>query len=472
LVQVNGQSFWVKLNYGLWSNGFVWRYPRSGFIESFPIANSNIPSKSFSYGRKQLYYLNSIESKSHTLLFIKNNRFDYPSISKQDFPINIPNFTLANYDHSSFTQHQLCLTKILLISKEKLTPGNLSMASTSPIGTIRQVGAFRTNVTATNSFYHHTFSYGFNFESNILDVNDVSSIVEDLNSKSEKSIDFEFDYTLRPNSTFGNANLLASLNSNYGALTLKKIRSRLIKGTFDKDVTFTYHNNPNYIQNSARNDWGFWDVNQSAWSLTQVEENSGLKFNVYYQDNTYSKNLFLNDNLNNLNHPSGNVRVSRISFNDNNSIFETYFDYGIPGTNHSSGTLFYKPNPKEYVPFSFFFPGGQVYYEFVKTSHFNSLNQLKGSVLNKFLVPKLIINNPVASQHSPASIHIDKLFSLHQTYDSKVVNSLLRSLSQTTIHNRMSSLGVPLEISTFDEDNRLLAKRTYNYNLNSPQSTP
>jgi hypothetical protein len=71
-------GYWVKFDYGLWSDGYQWRIPYSGDI--------NNGTSSFNYtGRKQIYYLDRITTATHSAFFIKDIRTDGKGFWKQLF---------------------------------------------------------------------------------------------------------------------------------------------------------------------------------------------------------------------------------------------------------------------------------------------------------------------------------------------------------------------------------------------------
>jgi hypothetical protein len=71
-------GYWVKFNYGLHSNAYAWRNP---YAENSYRRELNGTHESFSQGKKQLIYLNSIETRSHVALFLKGSRTDGKSAS-------------------------------------------------------------------------------------------------------------------------------------------------------------------------------------------------------------------------------------------------------------------------------------------------------------------------------------------------------------------------------------------------------
>jgi len=76
-------GYWVEFDYGKWSDGYVWQTPSEGYDENKDDAG-NI-TYSYSWGRKQLYYLDAVRTRTHTALFIKDIRDDGKSIQKEVF---------------------------------------------------------------------------------------------------------------------------------------------------------------------------------------------------------------------------------------------------------------------------------------------------------------------------------------------------------------------------------------------------
>ena len=73
-------GYWVSFDYGKWSDGYIWQTPN----ERFKIDENKSSDKTYSYtwGRKQIYYLDAIKTRTHTALFVKNLRLDNKSKGK------------------------------------------------------------------------------------------------------------------------------------------------------------------------------------------------------------------------------------------------------------------------------------------------------------------------------------------------------------------------------------------------------
>ena len=66
-------GYWVRFDYGKWSDSYIWENPYYGYEDYFV---KDVQHRRRSFGRKQIYYLNQVVTKSHTALFIKWLRND------------------------------------------------------------------------------------------------------------------------------------------------------------------------------------------------------------------------------------------------------------------------------------------------------------------------------------------------------------------------------------------------------------
>lgn len=77
-IDVLDEGYWVKFNYGTWTNGFVWSDPYDGIKEAKTINDEDrwktVTSKQM--GIKELAYLNSVETRTHIAYFAKFIRED------------------------------------------------------------------------------------------------------------------------------------------------------------------------------------------------------------------------------------------------------------------------------------------------------------------------------------------------------------------------------------------------------------
>lgn len=87
---------WVKLNYGRHLNNYEWRMPYSGYKKS-----PDGTHESFMAGKSHLYYLNSVETRSHVALFHKSLRFDGKSakVGENQYPLKLDEISLMSREH-------------------------------------------------------------------------------------------------------------------------------------------------------------------------------------------------------------------------------------------------------------------------------------------------------------------------------------------------------------------------------------
>lgn len=71
-------GYWVKFDYGKWTDSYQWRTPHTGYLSDF-----ESEYESFAYGIKELYYLDAIETKSHKAFFVKSKRKDGKGVTSR-----------------------------------------------------------------------------------------------------------------------------------------------------------------------------------------------------------------------------------------------------------------------------------------------------------------------------------------------------------------------------------------------------
>lgn len=341
-------GYWVELEYGKWSDGYVWRSPYQDRVYNY---NTDIKGEigrgdkgSYSFGRKQLYYLDRINTRNRTALFVKDIRQD--AIGKElSFKLrngdsdligctgNGCNTNSLNKTESNVfiretgvhyqTEYTLGLDKIILLDSK--VGSTLSKWNTNSLG-----GAFQGYAPDSQNspgwispdfsyVYENNYSYGMHLEDNVIDVNDINTSII---NQAIKIIDLEYDYSLAKNSpsSFGAAN-----NPFYGKLTLKSVQTLGRQGvkTMPKSE-FNYYgtnlenfaaesfgqNNPTneqiatYIEQKkeAVDSWGFRQGTylgssgiQSkavAWSLKKIKTPTGAAIDIKYQEDDYWTEAF------------------------------------------------------------------------------------------------------------------------------------------------------------------------------------
>jgi len=274
-------GYWVKFEYGMASMNMQWRIPYVGKSKSvFDDYKGNVET-----GFKQLYYLNMIQTRSHSALFVKSikedNRapyvYDQVEVNTSD---EATHYTPTVNDVGS----TLKLDEIILLtneSYEKLRSAGLSLENGQ-------------DYDATNS----------NLFDKILDVKDFNEELLSMSKELQISrTSFEYDYSLCPGSdnSFSSAiNPPYPGNGSGGKLTLKKI-----KQTERADIQlipnfeFEYGENP-YYHKDKWDGWGMYSEegtdcrlshkakgNGAEWSLSKVITPIGGEIEVFYERDDY-----------------------------------------------------------------------------------------------------------------------------------------------------------------------------------------
>ncbi|TCP24660.1 hypothetical protein EV195_10591 [Tenacibaculum skagerrakense] len=379
LLDEDDYGYWVQFDYGKWSDGFAWRIPKRGY-------NYGEGSKSFSWGLKEVYYLNSIKTRTHTALFVKGNRLDakstatnhynstrnglryyeaqyntldqnlpryggvdgktyypgvYSTIAPEDLAEYWTTYSIINIKNGmyaqSFSQESLKLKKIILLKNEDI-PTSLTTHSDGKLASKLVSDIFFTERTIIvndgpgsddwNSGwmdYVDSKHYG-EYYHKLYDEHDSYFNIEE---KAIKIIDFDYDYSL------------AKGYDNTGRLTLKNVNVRGKGGAKTiPPYTFNYEqNNIPYQNNDNQNSWGHYKNSPSIWSLNKITTPVGAQINVEYESDDYSseaalKRIFFDKNLEIKFDENGNgeklVKFRNAVDNDarQNIVFSDYFKLG------------------------------------------------------------------------------------------------------------------------------------------------
>lgn len=234
---------WIKLNYGRASDKYDWRAP----YDNYKRDPSN-KTDTYTSGSKQLYYLNSIETRSHVALFLKSNRSDGKS-KNNTYPLKLDEVVVLSQEH----YNTLKTTYLVPQYSNKI----------------------------------NVICYSNTFNSSSRDFIDKNSI---------KRVKFTYTYELCPgipNSTAG------------GKLTLKNV-SILGRGSNNKitpDYKFEYSYNPSYGEHKW-DGWGMYNPSgvqsgqshfpsqssstANAWSLSKIITPLGAEIEVNLERDVYN----------------------------------------------------------------------------------------------------------------------------------------------------------------------------------------
>jgi YD repeat-containing protein len=269
-------GYWVKFDYGKFSSNYHWRGPFSNY------ASGTIPTsyKNYSTGLKETYYLNSISTRTHTALFVKDLKTD-----GKGYSCNCTNDDLGNFVET-LPSGALKLTQILLLTNtdyQKLI-NNYGFS----INSGNNQSDLKNGDTYSNVIDEHDLSSSMNgfIQSNVFRkvVLNYANHTDELCKNTLNS----FDYS--------------NTSQKYGKLTLNSV-SFFGKNNIKliPDFRFYYENsNPDYDPNKW-DGWGMytpngfdgWNGHQAKsngveWSLTRIVNPLGGEIRVVNERDRYS----------------------------------------------------------------------------------------------------------------------------------------------------------------------------------------
>jgi YD repeat-containing protein len=227
---------WVEFDYGKWSDHYAWRNPGQGMTPDIDNRFRN-----FSEGKKELYFLDAIRTKSHTALFVKDIRYDAKSsvyffhnltetreldgdVKRRQTPTEdsreggfVPKVgrckcekqadgifgemddqDLGYLDYTAVPVSSLKLSSILLVANKDLATVSLSKMHGLPYA---QSDNFTWDISENRSQFGQcdfsSFVIKYHEYQNVLDIHDLAN-AGDLASKVLRRIDFDTDYSLSP----------------------------------------------------------------------------------------------------------------------------------------------------------------------------------------------------------------------------------------------------------------------------------
>lgn len=255
-------GYWVNFTYGHWSNGgMVWRNPSD--------LNKKHDKETLSYmwGIKDLFYLDKINTNTHTALFIKDVREDAKGVPLSYIDKNeVITTTLPS-------QKQLLLDRIIVV-KNKDAASIRTVNKRALVNKPHEFFGFTDPRTEKRqnmflSKMHH-----------VLDKNDFDPINQTTTLKNSLSeVHFTYDYSLAKGAPNSDEN---------GKLTLKRVSNRGFEGaSIMPDYVFSYSNNPNW-QCDLDNAWGYLINNPTAWSLDKITTPTGAEINIVHERDEFS----------------------------------------------------------------------------------------------------------------------------------------------------------------------------------------
>lgn len=290
-------GYWVRFDYGKWTNNSVWKSP---YAEEYDVSEDNPNIKTKTYGKKQLYYLDRIKTRTHTAVFVKNIRFDNvsPEWKRRNFQAPGVQPTSSYFDEVRYTipkQRPLRLEKIILVKNEDDLVNKAHGSSLANTGTLFPP-------------ISGDPIPDYNIQDNVIDVKD--NIAGTL-AKAVKVIDFgsHYSYSLVTNSP----------NTSSGRLTLNGISFQGKGGTqLVPPYKFEYLNNRSFNYD-MKDLWGYYENNPAVWSMNKITTPTGGSININYESDDYD------------------IAVAETGRVFNKHLKFTFFANQLPPVNGSSG---------------------------------------------------------------------------------------------------------------------------------------
>ncbi|WP_033408269.1 hypothetical protein [Psychroflexus tropicus] len=339
-------GYWVELEYGKWSDGYVWRAPYKDFTYNYNTdTTDDVGAKDkggYSFGRKQTYYLDKINTKNKTALFVKDVRYDalgkdlkykFSNNGQINLGSTIEDGDVLNYTDGKVDvledeveykkEYSLKLNKIILLESEVGRDLPKDVNYPTPEASIYDHVTNQTHSPKWRSKdFEDEFSvnyfYEIHNEKDILDESDIPPNFEANHAL--KVIEFDYNYDLAQNSDSSKDAPAGSPNDNkYGKLTLNSIETKGRAGiSYMPKTYFDYHmkgfNNislpelsPNGVppsndeikdylkdKNDYVDNWGFIqnqpntsENEAKAWSLKSIQTPTGARIDIEYEEDDY-----------------------------------------------------------------------------------------------------------------------------------------------------------------------------------------
>ncbi|WP_190808399.1 hypothetical protein [Flagellimonas sp. S3867] len=346
-------GYWVRLDYGKWSDGYTWKQPYEDDARLYTTNQlSEIDDEDFGYfsfGRKQLYYLNKIVSREHTALFVKDIRHDAVGktmnykftnqnagynanigVTGSPGPLNQSDSNLhvqeGNPNDSSDDGVQYEREYTLRLDRIALVKNNIasSIQNNSGNGLGNQLNSYTKDQVVDGTWnspdfqnaYSSNYQYLLHQEDNVLDIKDFEA--SGIQSNVLREVRFQHSYDLAKNSS---NSIVSVKNPSKGKLTLDRLHF-LGKGEADymPPYAFEYYDEEkenislekireDVIGNGSENDtyyrqnyikerkkfvdnWGYIQNDEDRWSLKSIRLPQGATINLTYEEDKYWTEAF------------------------------------------------------------------------------------------------------------------------------------------------------------------------------------
>ncbi|MDC7248354.1 MAG: hypothetical protein PQJ49_00350 [Sphaerochaetaceae bacterium] len=270
-IDVNGNGtaddgdygYWTRFEYGKWSDGFIWKSP---FNEDYHEDLNTPHIKSYSRGRKEVYYLNKVKTRTHTAIFVKELDVNNPSFQWRYESVKHENAKVAR-DRGSYNyverftvpqEYGLKLSSIYLFKNEDADD------------------IHRWNSGSYNSYEGYHFPDSALEEGSItLKQSNYNSVItkEDISSSLESKCLKKIELNEQNTETQGYVKTVEFLG----------------KGGVSVMPPYRFSHNSLPASNSEKDDWGYMKGNPVAGSLKEIQTPTGGRLLIEYEENQFYK---------------------------------------------------------------------------------------------------------------------------------------------------------------------------------------
>lgn len=277
-------GYWVSFSYGKWSATYNWRNPSEGFHRDL-----DGKFQSFSTGTKELYYLNSVSTRTHTAIFEKDWRLDGKGAAEVRGRPDASNNNNAETTYRQFSRTsiaantyssisyfpcvQLRLNRVLLFNNKDL-PKNLEQIYTA--STAFDTKDMYVTPDEENPGFGQTIGYA-HYGENIADVADFRDLGAAFTKKASRIITMQHDYSLTPGTTNSYDVREPDIKKNAGKLTLNSLSLAGVGGATMMPPTRFYYDIPKTSGEPVYvNEVGNGTVSDNSIGEIQLADNSAF----------------------------------------------------------------------------------------------------------------------------------------------------------------------------------------------------
>jgi len=288
-------GYWVKFDYGRFAEFYQWRFPYTDYTQDGD-------RSTYSKGVKETYYLNTIQTRTHTALFLKDIRKDGRGAYSLGSDGGVPQW--ASPEDLKYPASSLSLSEIVLLNNadfQQLQANGFTKSSTTGANIDKTqlnapAAAQQAEVCSLREVY------------DVYDVQDQAAFRTFLDQKAQRKVTLNTTYTLCPSTinSFTSATTPPALDpttyaaNRLGKLTLNSVSyygSNNVK--LFPDFKFVYNSSNPAYNKDLWDGWGSYNAlgatshysassDPTAWHLTDIISPLGGRIQVTYESDDYS----------------------------------------------------------------------------------------------------------------------------------------------------------------------------------------